>query len=372
VTGADAQAGPRTVPRPEAGPACSVVLCTLGSNPGLARAVEAVLTQHGVDLELVVVDNDPRSGRTAAVLHGRDDVRLRRVEEPRRGLSAARNAGLRAARGTVVAFTDDDCVPEEGWLRAVLDLFDGYPEIAAVTGLTVPDDDPTPVQELFEEFGSFDRGPDRRVWHFPFRPHELTPALARLGVDQVAPPVFPYSGVYGSGNNMALRTSAIRTVGGFDEALGAGSPAAGGEDLDMFVRLMLAGLVLVYEPAAVVRHSHRPDLAALTRQVQGYGSGLAAMITKYLLTGPASRRQVLARALPGLGHLLRPGSPKNLRKSKRYPSRLTRSELAGCVSGPWLYLRGRRVLRRSGLAAVPPAGLQLVGAEPGPHERVVV
>ena len=352
-------------------PRCSVVLCTLGSNPGLPRAVTAVLAQRDVDLELVVVDNDPTSGRTASVLQQHRDPRVRRVSEYRRGLSAARNAGVRAAQGQVLVFTDDDCTPAPGWLRAVLAVMDLHPAVAAVTGRTVPDSHSTPVQELFEEFGSFNRGLDRRVWRYPSTAGPRPAELAELGLDGEAPPVFPYSAVYGSGNNMALRADVLRRVGPFDEALGAGSPAAGGEDLDMFVRLMLAGLVLVYEPAAVVTHTHRSDLDTLTSQVQGYGSGLAAMLTKYLLASSESRGQVLRRTAPGLRLLLGPQSPKNSRKSASYPRTLTRSELVGIALGPWLYLRGRRALRRSGRPAS--GGVLVLPAEvisPAPERAV--
>lgn len=77
----------------------SVVVCTLGRERRLQRTVEAVLGQTHRHLQLVVVDNDPASGRTAALLAGVGDPRLRRVPHAERGLSSARNAGLSAARG---------------------------------------------------------------------------------------------------------------------------------------------------------------------------------------------------------------------------------------------------------------------------------
>ena len=158
---------------------------------------------------------------------------------------------------------------------------------------------------------------------------------------------------------MALRTAALERVGAFDEALGAGVPAGGGEDLDMFVRLMVAGLVLVYEPAAVIRHTHREDEQTLAAQVRSYGSGLSAMITKHLLLDRASRIRILRRVVPGLRHLFSARSDKNARKSAEFPRHLTRLELIGIASGPSLYLRGRRAVLRDrpieGAAAPTPA-----------------
>src|SRR6202008_2608445 len=69
------------------------------------------------------------------------------------------------------------------------------------------------------------------------------------------PDLFPFRvGVYGSGANLAIRADRYWALGGFDEALGTGTAARGGEDLDLFLRLILAGQPLVYEPAAYLRH----------------------------------------------------------------------------------------------------------------------
>ena len=329
-------------------PASSVILCTIGRSAGLKRAMASVLAQRAVDFELIVVDNAPGSGNTVSVVQSFDDPRLRYVAEPRRGLSKARNLGSRVARGNVLAFTDDDCVVHADWLQAIRTVFDTHPEVSAVTGRTVPDGSPTPIQHLFEEFGSFNRGTERRVWHYPEAADAVTlpPSLVALAAPAESPAIFPYSAVFGSGNNMALRTSALERVGAFDEALGAGVPAGGGEDLDMFVRLMVAGLVLVYEPAAVVRHTHREDEQTLAAQVRSYGSGLSAMITKHLLLDRPSRIRIVRRVLPGLRHLFSARSAKNARKSAEFPRHLTRLELLGIASGPSRYLKGRRALLR--------------------------
>lgn len=332
----------------------TVVVCTDGRRVELGRTLDSLLTQSDPCFEVLVVDNAPGSGQTQAVLDTFDDIRLRRVREPRRGLSAARNRGVQAATGELIAFTDDDCLAEPGWLAALRAAFEADPVVSAVTGRTVPVADPTPVQQLFEEFGSFDRGPSRACWHWagatamdPVR-SSVPVSLARWSPVATQPRIFPYAGVYGSGNNMAFTAVALRRLGPFDEALGAGSPAAGGEDLDMFVRSMLAGMVLIYEPDAMVRHDHRHDPRTLQAQVRSYGSGLSAMITKHLLRDRASRIRILRRLVPGLRHLFAPGSPKNVRRAADFPRALTRIEWSGLASGPRLYLIGRRACRRAG------------------------
>ncbi len=321
------------------------------------------------DFELVVVDNAPRTGRTESVLAGVDDPRLR--SSPSRAAGCRRLATPASARrpARLIVFTDDDCVVEPGWLAGLRTAFAADPQIAAVTGRTVAVRLTSPVQQLFEQFGSFDRGSVRVLWHFAeVGSHTaLSPALTRFAGVAVPPRIFPYAGVFGSGNNMAFTAAVLARLGPFDEALGAGTPAAGGEDLDMFVRLMLAGEVLVYEPAAVVRHSHRHDDRSLREQVRSYGSGLSAMITKQLLLDRAGRRRIARRVLPGLRHLFSSASPKNSRKTSGFPRGLTRAELSGMAAGPWLYLRGRRALRRRPSAM--PAG---TAVETRPAERALV
>ena len=73
--------------------------------------------------------------------------------------------------------------------------------------------------------------------------------------------MYPYSaGRFGAGANFAVSRTVLKEVGGFNEALGAGTPSGGGEDLNMFMRIVLAGHRLVYEPSAVVRTFTGPTL----------------------------------------------------------------------------------------------------------------
>jgi GT2 family glycosyltransferase len=84
------------------------------------------------------------------------------------------------------------------------------------------------------------------------------------------------------------------SLGGFDNALGVGTRTGGGEDIDMFTRVILEGYSLVVQPSAIVWHRHRDDLDDLSAQARGYGSGLGAWLTKILLN-PHTARLALAR-----------------------------------------------------------------------------
>ncbi len=320
----------------------SVVICTLGEDERLVQTVESVLAQTHRRLELIVVDNRPESGQVRRMLAGATDGRLRIVAEHRRGLSVARNTGLAVATGSIVAFTDDDAFADAEWVTCLVRPFDEHPSVVCATGLVLPAELATPAQTWFEQFGAFDKGFQRVVWS------DGTPraGLERLGPRGEGGVLFPYSaGVYGSGNNMAFRADWLRDHNGFDVALGAGSKTRGGEDLEAFLTVVLAGGVIVYEPRAVIRHYARSDMDGLRTQMYGYGSGMSAVIFKHLVAGPRSAGRIVTRIPAGLRRLLDPRSSKNEAKTREFPRELARAELAGYAAGPALYLRSRRDAR---------------------------
>ena len=330
-------------PRPtsDGGGLVTVVVCSLGADPRLRETVQSILAQSHRELELVVVCNRPTSTSVDTLLAGVDDPRLRIVLEPCAGLSAARNAGLAAAHGRVVAFTDDDAYADPEWLRQLLAPFSQHYDVVCVTGLVLPAELATPAQVWFEEFGAFDKGFERLVWARGVR--QDLDVLGERGTGGV---LFPYSaGVFGSGNNMAFDTAWLRSARLFDEALGAGALTRGGEDLDGFLTVMLAGRVLVYEPRAVVRHYGRRDVGALRTQMFGYGSGMSAVIVKHFVASPRNAVGIIARLPAGLRKLLHPGSEKNVGRVE-FPRELARAELRGYAAGPILYVRSRRAARR--------------------------
>ena len=94
----------------------------------------------------------------------------------------------------------------------------------------------------------------------------------------------------------------------------------GGEDLDLYLRLLLRGHAIAYEPSAIVWHQHPDGAERLRSQVYRYGMGLGATFTKQLLRGPARRE--LIRAVPaGIRHA---ADPESRRKERRQGERLSR------------------------------------------------
>ncbi len=105
------------------------------------------------------------------------------------------------------------------------------------------------------------------------------------------------TGELGIGSNMAFRTSVLRSLGGFDHALGVGTSTCGGEDLAMLLELLMSGRLLGYEPAAIVHHTHRRTLEDLEIQLRGYGIGFSAMMLSLVWRDPR-RLRGFAAAVP--------------------------------------------------------------------------
>ncbi|MDX6702483.1 MAG: hypothetical protein QOF26_2709 [Baekduia sp.] len=315
---------------PEApAPSVSVVLCTRDRAASLRAALTSILATGYPHLELVVVDNAPRTSDTADVVAGLGDPRVRYVLEPRPGLSRARNAGVAAARGALVAFTDDDVVVDRRWLDGIGRGFARAPHVGVVTGMVPAAELDTPAQQYFEA---------KVQWTA-----SCAPKLFDLGEHRHDHPLYPYSaGVFGTGANFAVSRGALQAIGPFDEALGAGSPSQGGEDLDYFLRAVLGGWAIAYEPAALVWHHHRRDDDALVTQMWGYGAGLGAYVFKHLRQGRAAWQ--LARVLPR-GVLRFARLSRGVGRHVAVPPAAHRTELRGLLAGPASYVRGRRLVR---------------------------
>ncbi|MGY1856579.1 glycosyltransferase family 2 protein [Modestobacter sp. SYSU DS0290] len=337
---------PATEPLPPAAAGCrnrvtsdvlvSVVVCTRDRSAVLAGCLERLRALTHPQLEIVVVDNAPTDDSTRAVVAAaqeRDD-RVRYVVEPRPGLSAARNRGLAEARGAVLAYTDDDVAVDPDWVQGVLRGFRRGSGVGCVTGLVCTAAVDTPAEEYF----------DARTALWSTR---CTPELFDLTADRPDDPLYPYApGLFGTGANLSFDRQVLLELGGFDEALGAGTLTRGGEDLDVFVRVLRSGRAIAYEPAAVVWHHHRADDEALLRQLYGYGTGLSAYLTKCLAQRD-TRREVLRRVLPGLRRRrsIAAETDERLGSSGRAPRGAARRELFGLAAGPVLYLRARRRVR---------------------------
>jgi GT2 family glycosyltransferase len=264
---------PRAI-RPPPGLSVSVAVCTRDRPGDLAACLDSLEQVEYRELEILVVDNAP-STEASRLLVERRGGRVRYVREPRPGLDWARNRAIAEAGGDVIAFTDDDVTVDPGWIRALVTAFGTDETVAAVTGLVLPAELETEAQVLFERYRSFGRG---------FAPRRI----AREGGGPVARR-YGATGDYGTGANMAFRRSLLGRIGGFDPALGAGTPTRGGDDLEMFFRVLKQGYALIYEPRAIVRHRHRRSVEALRSQLADHGVSFSCYVVRSALAYPDER-----------------------------------------------------------------------------------
>jgi cellulose synthase/poly-beta-1,6-N-acetylglucosamine synthase-like glycosyltransferase len=314
--------------------AISVVVTACVASERLATLLKTLCTQTPAPWEVLVVDNRPATSGVLPLVRRLDLPLLRYVPERRRGLARARNAGLAMATADLIAFTDDDVEVTTNWLVELTKPF-ADPAVACVTGLIVPTRVETDAERWFQEFGGYGKGDEARRFTLE--------SAQREGL-------YPYrAGRFGSGANAAFRRDVLLALGGFEESLGTGTPARGGEDLDIFLTVLRAGHTLVYQPSARLAHASHQEYPELRRQLFGYGVGLSAALTKRFVTCGADRRAMLATGPAALRHLLSPRSAKNRARTSTYPRMLIAVELVGVIVGPLSYLRCRfsqSVLRR--------------------------
>jgi len=313
------------------GAGVTMVVCTRDRTEELRRCLHTLQQVSYDPIEIIVVDNAPNGGTTreAVMALAHDDPRIRYTCEPCPGLSRARNHGMARARYDIVAFTDDDTMVDSGWSSAIAAGFAADADAVCVTGLVGTSALDTRAERYFDS---------RYSWGEAFEPRRYD-----LATHRHPSRLYPFrASIFGTGANFAVRRSAITRLGGFDPLLGAGSPGRGGEDLDMFLRVILAGGRICYLPSALVWHRHRADTLALGEQIYSYGYGLGAYVAKH----------VLNRQLPTtmLGHGLRQGGVMvgRMRRATQESqlradgTRLGLTEARGVVAGALRYYRVSR------------------------------
>ena len=252
----------RCAPGTAAGPvAITVVVSTRNRCHKIETCARALLALRcRLPWQCVIVDNGSSDGtlerlrELATALAPGLDV----VSEPRAGVSRGRNAGIRAARGEFIVMMDDDCLPEPGFLDAVLEVF-ADPSIGYYGGRVLlhdPDDYPITIKTSMqrEEFPS--------------------------GT------VLPPGALHGA--NFGFRRAVLERIGGFDTNMGPGTRSRSGEDLELATRASFGGWRGVYDPRPTVRHDHGRRTPDSVRSLdRSYDIGRGAYYLRAALLGGA-------------------------------------------------------------------------------------
>ena len=346
---------------PESPPQISVVVCTMFERgEELRRCLESLAALDYPAFEVLVVDNR-RDEDGGSVDWVESIPRVRLLRERRPGVAAAKNRGLNAAAGAIVAFTDDDVVVDRGWLTAFARRFCAHPEEVGVGGLTLPKELETQAQIRLEEYyGSMGPRIMEPVSHRLERPRgrglfRKAIVAERNDEGEIVDSFSLYSPTrFGGGVNMAFRTETLRATGGFDVLLGPGTPTRGGEDIILWMRLAWRGYSLGFEPAALVFHVHRREDEQLQRQISNNGVGFAATMVAIVIEDPRHLGALVAAApqvLSALGRsfwkkLQTQTPPQTTLAATSSVSDLARLELRGMLTGPAAYFRSRRRARQ--------------------------
>jgi glycosyltransferase involved in cell wall biosynthesis len=323
-------------------PFVSVIVPTRDRPGQIPTCLRSLLALHYPQYEIIVVDNAPSTNATADFIQQtyRDVPRVRYLREDRPGVSWARNCGMMAARGEILVFVDDDVVIDPYWLVEFVRGFSMASDVACVTGYILPLELETPAQFWYEEHcGScWFQEDGGSCW-------SLTRHIFDLAENHPKTPLYPYKAGFGGGANAAFTAAFLRSVGGFDLALGAGSPAQGGEDLAAFFQAIIRGHKLVCEPAAVGYHPHYREYNRLRKQIYNYGIGLTAYLTKSMLENPRLLFDFIPKALFAPSLILRAVASRDGKRLTRYPRELVMLNLKGMLYGPFAYLHSRWTMR---------------------------
>lgn len=234
----------------------SLILATVDRSKELDQFLTSLEAQTALDFELIVVDQNPKGTLDELLVPYKASFPIKHISQPERGVSKARNVGLKAAAGDVISFSDDDC----GYPPWLLDLADRYlrehPETDSVSGQMAHGAPP-------KDGASAVNAGSGRYLESP------------LEVAQVPGPW-----------GLFLRRSVTDKIGGFDETLGpgAGTPWGAGEDTDYYLRVVEAGFNLYYNPGIIVYHprptqyyANKTDLGRSYR----YGAGRTRVWKKH-------------------------------------------------------------------------------------------
>lgn len=238
----------------------AVVLCTISRSPSAARAIDSIFAARPSPGLVVIVDQaDSSSFDHLQKFDGRPGVV--RILDKGTGLSRARNIGTAAAEAagfSFVAYTDDDCTVDPGWLAGLDSAFKKASDVALVFGTTKA------------------AGHDRKQGTIPS--YMVSKSAIHRGL--ASKPL-----IEGMGACMSVRVPAWKQIGGFDDHLGAGTPLASAEENDLSIRLLRAGFAVAETPLAEVIHHGFRNRSEIAGLMAGYMRGSGAATAKMVRIG---------------------------------------------------------------------------------------
>lgn len=216
----------------------SIIICTYNREKYIGPLLDSISKNDypTSDYEIILVDNnctDNTRGVCEQFVATHPEIRLRYVVETEQGLSAARNKGIKEAKGEVIIYVDDDALVDTDYIRIYAEHFAAHPETMAAGG---------PIEPLYET--------QEPSWMSPYTKALLT-AWMNYG-DKVRE--YP-NGRYPGGGNAAYRKTVFDQVGLFNTKLGRkGTALLASEEKDIFDKMKALGMLVLYLPTPVLHH----------------------------------------------------------------------------------------------------------------------
>jgi len=216
----------------------SVIVPTYNRLSLLKRTLESLFEQELKDFEIIVVNDGGSDGTEAYMRPLADGARVRYYAHANSGLAATRRLGLQYAKGEFIAFTDDDCVVPNDWLKKLAALFQ-QTGIAGAGGATRTGNPANPYAEVNDMMNNYFKS-----------------LLSAADV--------PFL----TGNNIAYRRSALEKAGGPDPRFRMGA-----EDRDLLFRVVRSGGTVLFDPSIVVDHYNDADFRRYVKHQFEFGKG---------------------------------------------------------------------------------------------------
>lgn len=224
-------------------PFFSVVVCSYNGSATIRDTIEGLIKLRYPHYEIIVV-NDGSKDNTEALVK---EYPVKLISTTNKGLSSARNTGLKNAKGEIIAYIDDDAYPDIHWLHYLAYAFKNAAH-AAIGGPNILPEENGPIATC--------------VANAPGGPVHV------LSADEIAEHV--------PGCNLSVKKDVLNEIGGFDPIY-----KAAGDDVDLCWRIQEAGYTIGFHPSALVWHHRRNSLRAYWKQQKGYGKAEALLEAKW-------------------------------------------------------------------------------------------
>src|SRR3989344_6058393 len=224
------------------------------------------------EFKVIVVDQSDIKEKDSNIFNLVKELNGKYLKSNLKGKSRGLNEALKFCSSEIIAFTDDDCLPDKNWAKTIYKTFSDLPQVAGIFGRTLP--------------------------HDPKRHKKLICVCTFLKKRPrfINKPVFHAEGL-GFGNNMAFKSSVFKQIGGFKEWLGPGSIGSNAEDADFSMRVLLNNKIIYFTPKMTVFHNRWLTSNEFKNQQLSYICGEFACYGYFALQGKKFAYRILKKSL---------------------------------------------------------------------------